>query len=198
MLDFANSPGDRDRITESLFDEFGSLKGILEAREEQLKNVDGVGKRTALMIRMIVPFIRIWERTAMAEKNHLGNIGEAEQYCKSLLIGLRQERFYAICLKANCRVIGQRIISEGSLSEVSAYPRIVVETALNYNAHSIVLCHNHPGGTNAPSAEDISSTIQLQKALQSVGVMLLDHIIVAGCDTYSMVQHGDIDYKIRK
>ena len=86
----------------------------------------------------------------------------------------------------------------GSLSEVSAYPRLVLETALNYNAHSILLTHCHPGLTCAPSPEDISSTLQLQRLLNGVGILVLDHIIVAGNRTYSMIQHGDMDYRIRK
>ena len=72
-----------------------------------------------------------------------------------------------------------------------------METALNYNAHSVLLCHNHPGGTCAPSPEDISSTLQLQRLLNGVGILVLDHIIVAGSNTYSMIEHGDIDYRIR-
>ena len=95
-------------------------------------------------------------------------------------------------------MLGRRKISEGSLSEVSAYPRMVMETALNYNAHSVLLCHNHPGGTCAPSPEDITSTIQLQQLLNGVGILVLDHIIVANDKTYSMIQHGDIDYRIKR
>ena len=72
-----------------------------------------------------------------------------------------------------------------------------METALNYNAHSVLLSHNHPGGTCAPSPEDIASTKTLQRLLNGVGILVLDHIIVAGDRTYSMIQHGDIDYRTR-
>ena len=48
-----------------------------------------------------------------------------------------------------------------------------METALNYNAHSVLLCHNHPGGTCAPSQEDIASTLQLQRLLNGVGILVL-------------------------
>ena len=107
------------------------------------------------------------------------------------------ENYYVIALNAKCNVLGQRRISMGSLSEVSAYPRLVMETALNYNAHSVLLSHNHPGGTCAPSPEDIAATKQLQRLLNGVGILVLDHIIVAGDRTYSMIQHGDIDYRVR-
>ncbi len=116
----------------------------------------------------------------------------------SLLAGERLENFHVVALNAKCNVLGQRRISTGSLSEVSAYPRLVMETALNYNAHSVLLCHNHPGGTCAPSPEDVASTLQLKQLLQGVGILVLDHIIVASGMTYSMIQHGDIDYRTRR
>ena len=133
----------------------------------------------------------------MTVPDRIGNSREAEKYCLSILAGHRTESFYVISLSAKCAVLGRRKISEGSLSEVSAYPRMVMETALNYNAHSVLLCHNHPGGTCTPSPEDLASTLQLQRLLNGVGILLLDHIIVANDSTYSMVQHGDIDYRIR-
>ncbi len=195
LLDLARCPGDREATAHFLLSEFGSLKGVLEAREEQLTRVRGIGKNGVRMIRVILPMTRVWERVCMESPDHIGNSREAEAYCKSLLIGFRHEQFWVICLNAKCRVLGKRKISDGSLTEVSAYPRMVVETALNYNAYSILLAHNHPGGTNYPSGEDINSTKILQHVLGKIGILVLDHIIVAGSESYSMIQHGDIDYR---
>ncbi len=198
LLFYANSRSDTNPLAHELLDQFGSLKGVLEARPEQLMTVKGVGKQAATLISMVVPLTRVWHRCTMEEPDRVGNSREAEHYCLSILAGERTERFYVVALNAQCKVLGRRRISEGSLSEVSAYPRMVMETALNYNAHSVLLCHNHPGGTCAPSSEDIASTLQLQRLLNGVGILMLDHIIVAGDRTYSMIQHGDIDYRIRK
>lgn len=187
--------GDNERIIESLFNAFGSFKNILEARPEQLMNVPGITKKVATLVAMITPLARLWERTCMPDPQAIRNRRDAEAFCRSLMLGERTEHFFAICLNARCQLNGYRLISEGSLSEVSAYPRSVVEAALNYNAHSLILAHNHPGGTCAPSAEDISSTLQLQRALNTIGVHVLDHIIVAGADCYSMAQHGDVEFR---
>ena len=197
LLFYANPRGDTNPIAHALLEQFGSLKGVLEARPEMLMTGTGVKETAATLISMVVPLTRVWNRCAMAEPERIGNSREAEKYCLSILAGHRSERFYVVSLNAKCQVLGRRMISEGSLSEVSAYPRIVMETALNYNAHSVLLCHNHPGGTCAPSPEDIASTLQLQRLLNGVGILLLDHIIVANENTYSMVQHGDIDYRVR-
>ncbi len=197
LIGFTNA-GKAPKVAADLLDAFGSLKGVLEARPEQLRTVAGVGAKTAALISAIVPFVRVWNREAMSTPDRIGNSREAEKYCLSLLAGRRTEGFYVIALNAKCNILGARLISEGSLSEVSAYPRMVMETALNYNAHSVLLCHNHPGGTCAPSPEDIASTVQLQRLLNGVGILVLDHIIVANESTYSMIQHGDIDYRVRK
>ena len=197
LLTFGTPRGDVNGVAHALLDEFGSLKAVLEARPEMLQKVYGVGEAQATMISMAVPLARVWERCAMADQQRITNRKDLEAYCMSRLLGSRTERFIVICVDAQCKLLGQRVISEGSLSEVSAYPRSVMETALNYNAHSVFFCHNHPGGTCAPSSEDVASTVQLQRLLNGVGILVLDHIIVAGAKTYSMAQHGDIDFRLR-
>lgn len=186
------------KLTEKLLDTFGTLKGVLEARPEQLQMVKGIGNKTASLIGMMIPMVRTWNRLCQEVPERIGNSREAERYCLSLLAGERLEHFYVIALNTKCNVLGKRRISSGSLSEVSAYPRLVAETALNYNAHSVLLCHNHPGGTCAASQEDIASTLQLQRLLNGMGILVLDHLIVCNNMTYSMIEHGDIDYRIKK
>ena len=198
VLSYAKGSKDTAGLVSRLFDTFGSLKAILEARPEQLLSVEGMTVSRASMISLVVPLTRVWHRCAMSTPDRIGNSREAETYCMSLLAGERLENFYVIALNAKCNVLGRRRISMGNLSEVSAYPRLVMETALNYNAHSVLLAHNHPGGTCSPSPEDISSTIQLQRLLNGVGILVLDHIIIANDRAYSMIQHGDIDYRVRR
>lgn len=184
-------------VAESLLDTFGSLKGVFEARPEALLNVPGVNAKTAGMVSMIIPLVRKWSELANSDPKRINNASVASDYCKRMLAGARDEEIWIICLNAQCQVVGKRKISEGTLSECGAYPRKIVETALNYNAHSVLMTHNHPGGTCAPSAEDVSSTLQIQRTLNALNILLLDHIIVAGDRTYSMIQHGDIDYRRR-
>lgn len=76
------------------------------------------------------------------------------------------------------RVTGKPLIATGSLTEVPAYPRVVLEAALSHNAHSVILCHNHPSGTLAPSENDLLQTERLSQVFQSMEISLLDHFIV--------------------
>lgn len=197
LLTTAGIRGDVPALIEKLFDIFGNFKSILEARPDQLMSVPGMREKAATLIAMVTPLARVWEKCNMQEPGRITNRREAEAYCKSLLMGERTERFYVISVNSQCRILGTQRISEGSLSEVSAYPRLVAEAALNHNAHSVFFCHNHPGGTESPSAEDIASTLQLQRLLNSMDILVLDHIIVAGSNAYSMAQHVDIDFRVR-
>ncbi len=198
LLTYGQPRKDCNQEAHDLLDAFGSMKGVLEASPDMLmKAVKGIGESQATIVSMAVPLARVWARCASENPRRIANRSDLENYCKSRLMGERVENFYVICVDAQCRLLGERRISYGSLSEVSAYPRSVMETALNYNAYSVFFCHNHPGGTCAPSTEDITSTIQLQRLLNGVGILVLDHIIVAGTQTYSMAQHGDIDFRIR-
>lgn len=197
VLFYANARGDTNVTAHELIDQFGSLKTVLEARPEMLMQVNGVGSAAATLLSFVSQLSRRYLTDMGKELKQIANRQTAETYCKSLVMGCRTERFHVICLSASCRVLGQRRISEGSLSEVNAYPRLVAETALNYNAHSVILSHNHPGGTEAPSQDDIRTTEHLQRILSGLGITLLDHIIVSGDRTYSMVQHGDMVYRNR-
>lgn len=192
LLFYARARGDVNPLAHELLDSFGSIKGVLEARPEQLMAVKGVGEETATLLSLIVPQFRKYQECVCAERKLLRNRVAAEEYCAALLAGRRTERFYVISISSAMTVLGQRAVGEGSLNEVPAYPRLVVETALNYNAFGVVLCHNHPGGIAEPSPDDVAVTQNIEAVLGHLGIRLIDHIIVAGAATYSMSLHGQL------
>jgi len=142
LLFYAKPRGDTKGIAKDLLENFGNLKGVLEARPEQLQTVKGVGESQAVFISMMLPLTRYCQKMEMTNPKQIANRHDLEAYCKSMLMGRRVEEFHVICVDAQCRVLGTRRVSEGSLSEVNAYPRLVMESALAYNAHSVFFCHN--------------------------------------------------------
>lgn len=199
LLFYGRARGDVNPLAHTLLDAFGSFRGVLEARPEQLMSIPGVGEETATLISMMLPMFRRYSACVCQEQQRISNRSEAQAYCRALLAGWRTERFYVLCLSADSQLLGQRLIAVGTLTEVPAYPRAVVETALNYNAHSVIICHNHPSGSPVPSVDDVETTKRLRYLLEGMNINLLDHLIVAGEEAYSMVQHGDLndDPKVR-
>lgn len=78
----------------------------------------------------------------------------------------------------------------GTLAQTSVYPREVVKAALRWNAGAVILVHNHPSGSPAPSRADEFLTQSLRTSLALVDVRVLDHVIVGGAQTYSFAEHG--------
>ena len=112
-------------------------------------------------------------------------------------IGLKtaaDEHAYALCLNNQNALVGLFEISHGGTGECSMSVRETCQKALLLNAAWIILSHNHPGGTCAPSPEDITATKRLEKGLNTRGIGILDHIIIPGNSDkhYSMKAHGDI------
>jgi DNA repair protein RadC len=102
----------------------------------------------------------------------------------------RYEVFYLICLDSQNRVTWADKIFEGTLNETPIYVRNLVETSLRHNACSVILAHNHPGGSLKPSNADISATRSIKAALDTITIKLVDHIIVGDDKYMSFAEKG--------
>ena len=187
LLFYTRARGTVNPLAHKLLETFGSLRGVLEAPVEQLTAVDGVGEETASLLALTVPLFRRYELCLCEEKRKLKQYHEVEDYCRALLTGLRKERFYVISVSTQMRVLGQRMIAEGDLTEVMAYPRLVVETALNQNAYGVILCHNHPGGEAIPSLGDVDVTRELEALLAKLGISSLRTGRHTACDIMRII-----------
>lgn len=88
------------------------------------------------------------------------------------------EKMGFIALNAQSDIIGIHIITEGTINQSAVYPREVILRALLHNAASIILFHNHPGGSIRPSRADIEVTERIKEACATVDIQLHDHIIM--------------------
>ncbi|EEC7405084.1 DNA repair protein [Escherichia coli] len=108
-------------------------------------------------------------------------------------LALRENEVFGVVLLDNQnRVQVWRELFQGSVNETPIYPREVVKLALQHNAASIILVHNHPSGSIEVSAQDLHITQRLQQALELIDVRVLEHFIVAGDCTVSMAERGQL------
>ncbi|WP_226582565.1 JAB domain-containing protein [Halobacillus litoralis] len=107
------------------------------------------------------------------------------------LEGLQQEYFDAIFLNTKNVVISRKNIFKGSLNASIVHPRETFKDAIRLSAASIVVAHNHPSGNANPSREDIEVTKRLSEVGKTVGIELLDHVIIgSGGSFVSMKEKG--------
>ncbi len=113
-----------------------------------------------------------------------------ELFALRLHEALEHEVFAIIFVDAQYGFIAYEEPFRGTLTQATVYPREVVKLALQHNAASVFIAHNHPSGALMPSQADVALTSHLKRALALVDVNLLDHIIVASGKTYSMAEAG--------
>lgn len=113
-----------------------------------------------------------------------------------------KEKFVCSFLDSRNKVISTSIISEGTVNSAFVFLREILKKAISYDAVSAMLSHNHPGGSNSPSKSDVDATNRIIKALSTVDIKVLDHIIVAGDRYLSFAEkglindHKEIDNKV--
>jgi DNA repair protein RadC len=115
---------------------------------------------------------------------------KVKQFLVLNLTALEREVFGVMFLDARLRLIEFEVMFDGTLTQTSVYPREVVRRALQLNAASVILSHNHPSGVPDRSQADELLTATLKSALALVDVRTLDHVIVGGLDSFSFAEHG--------
>lgn len=181
---------DTNPIAHALLDCFGSLTGVFEATVAELERVPGISHNAATFLNLVHQTGRYYQVKRAETGDILRTIDQCGSYLVPHFYGRENETVFLLCLDAKCKVLGCKLVGEGSVNSANIPIRRVVETALNTNATTVVLAHNHPSGLALPSDEDIETTMRVAKAMEAVEITLADHIVVADNDYVSMVQSG--------
>lgn len=190
LLFYAIPRKDVNELAHSLINKYGSLSGVLEADPKDLAKTPGLGLNSAILLALIPSLARTYLKDRWGTRPTLGGTVEAGKYVLTLFAGRTYEVFYVICLDAQHKVIYPALVHEGTIDQAPVYPRLIVETALRHKAHSVILAHNHPGGSPNPSPQDIDVTKKIQFALEQISITVLDHIIAAGENYVSCAERG--------
>ena len=119
----------------------------------------------------------------------------AGKYLMPKYVGHTNEMVMVVCLDNKNKVIACVKAAEGVVNSTDFSKRRIAEIAMKYNAASIIISHNHPGGVALPSRDDIESTRRILHFLREMNIPLLDHIVVADKDYVSMAEsHLLTDY----
>ena len=196
LLFYAIPQRDTNPIAHALLDHFGSLSQVLEASVEELKKVDGIKGNAATLLALVTQLCRYYQVDCAQRIEILDSLEACGNYLVPRFFGRVRETVFLLCLDAKCKVLCCKEVGEGSVNSANISIRKVVETALNANATSVVLAHNHPSGVAVPSEEDLLTTKRLYAALQAVEIVLADHIVVADGDYVSMAQTPRFDFRV--
>ena len=189
LLFYAIPRQDTKALAKDLIARFGSLHGVFEASAEELQAA-GLTPAASALLTMILPLGRRIEMSKEKNRTHIRSTADAGKAICALFRNRPEESVRAVCLDAGGRIVKQAEIAKGDVNTVHFPIRKLVEAAIGCRAVSVILAHNHPGGTIAPSREDLDATAAAKSALEAVGIRLLDHLIVAGEQYCSLREEG--------
>ncbi len=130
-------------------------------------------------------------RTESVRHYKIKNTSDTLAYCKEHFMRLatesKQEEFHVVLLDEKHRIIKTEQITVGLLNQSLTHPREVFKPAVRESASALILVHNHPSGDPTPSQDDKAITKDLKKAAETLGLRILDHIILTKDKVLSMV-----------
>lgn len=193
-LTFAIPYKDTNVIAHKLINKFGSFSGVLEADEEDIASVEGMGEVSAHFLANLLQIYNYYEKDKVSKKATIFSPHQAVEYSKKLLKGKFVEELYVICVAQNNNVEYVEKVSEGTFNQTAAPIRKIMDVMNKSKVSNIVIAHNHPKGFPQASTEDNILTKALVTSLCLSGCHLMDHVIVADDGNYySYRESGVID-----
>ncbi len=192
LLTFAIPRRDTKPLAWALIKKFGSLNGVLDASEQELSEVEGIGANSALLIHVVRATMRKYYLEQIKARKEIKTPQSVVDFCRASLQCESNEVFEIIYLTSRSTVIDVERITIGTIDRASISPRKIVESALKKKAAALIFVHNHPSGEPSPSREDIELTEAFTKIASSLGIAVMDHIIVGRGKFFSIRANCEI------
>lgn len=190
LISFSIGRKDVKKLAKVLLKKFGSFAGVLDADTKQLLQIEGIGKSTAVAIKVAKESSVKYLKQKTINRSVISSPEALVNYCKAAMTGLRDEEFRVIFLNSKNEIIDDEVLCRGTVDQTAVYPRKILERALHHNAASVIFVHNHPSGHPAPSNADKDLTRILKEAVGTVQIKVHDHMIIGREDHFSFAEAG--------
>lgn len=181
---------DTNALAHRLIRACGSLKNVLEADEDLLLSVNGMGKSSVAAIKVLSELAKRCYGTSALKERFV--FAKYKDKLIDYFAGISTEVFVIFLLGGN-GIIKTRLEYDGANDKVEIDVRELAKSIAVLKPAAAVLAHNHPSGNPKPSVADGVTTRKIASLLRVHGVRLSDHIIVAGSEVYSYFHEGEMD-----
>ena len=192
LLSGCRSADDAGALAGALLDAFGTAPRALAARPDRLRAVPGLSEDAiaALKTAEALGIRMAREQVPQTLRPAFGKYDKVVDYCRTLAGHREVEQFHVLYLDRKNGLIADRLHQQGSVCHTPVYPREVCIRCLELQASAVIAVHAHPSGDPEPSRADIDMTNRLRDALKTIGVTLLDHVIVTPNAAFSFQARG--------
>lgn len=178
----------RDEAVE-LMNRFGSLRRLFRADPRELESVEGIGKSSAVLIRLIHELMRRIDLDSLSAGLDCSDI---DTLGRLLCMVMRQEQdevMYLLALDGAKRLIKYKKLYQSHTSALNVFIRDITEYAISQHAEYIIISHNHPSGSILPSYRDEELTTNLLNGLKLLNIRLSEHIICSETAYYPIIRN---------
>lgn len=177
-------------IAKALLARFGSVSGILAADAADLKKVTGIGETVAAYLKTMAELQGRAAKETLAARPVISSWDALISYVRGQLQHEGREQFRVLFLDRKNQLIADETMGVGTVDHAPVYPREIARRALELQASSLILVHNHPSGDPTPSRADIEVTREIIDALVSLDITVHDHLIAGKNTVTSMKSSG--------
>ena len=189
-LSYAIPRKDTKSIAKELLSRFKTINGVLDSDIKELRTINGISNHIALFLNLLKDIAILYLEKGLHNKDLLSSPQVVYDYLKASLKGAVDEEFKTLFLDSRNQLIAVETLKTGTVNRSVIYPRKIVERALYNHAAGVIIAHNHPAGTLQPSQDDNTITNAIKTALETVDIVLLDHIIIGGNGYFSFKANG--------
>ncbi len=186
MLTLAIPRSDVKQPAKQLIQHFGDLRGILDAKPEEISKIKGIGTVTPIALSIIKQLATLYLGQKGKDNAPALKSQDIENYWRMEIGNSDIEQFGVTYLDSALKLLGDHKIHwHGTIDRAAVYPREIMAEALKRKASAIVLAHNHPNGIMQPSEEDKIITEQIVLAAETLDIKVFDHFIVSKKSAFS-------------
>ena len=182
-----------DLMRKILSEHGNSLRTLSTLSRKELLKYTGIGPAKAVSIQAAMELGKRLLLETKGPKAKFTSSADAHDYFRVKMSDMPHEECHLLLLNVKNQFMGHHVVSRGGISESSVDVRLVLRHALIAGAPNLILAHNHPSGNPMPSRQDDDLTMRLQKACQTMGLRLLDHIIIGDDSYYSYADEGRVN-----
>lgn len=158
----------------------------------QITQIKGIGEAKAISVIAALELGRRRKAIDALTREKITSSRDVIEIFQPILADLPHEEFWALLLNKANKVIEKVRVSQGGVAGTVVDVKIIIKSAVEKLASSIIIAHNHPSGNPKPSDKDISITKKLKEAGNLLDISLLDHIIITDNECYSFADNGNL------
>lgn len=178
-------------LAHRLLERFSNLQTLARADASEITTIPGVGPARSAALVAAFELGRRASRPRDGEWRTVSGPEDGAEVLRPFLDGLGQEAVAVLHLGARHQLLRVQVVALGGLNAAAIQPREVFRGAIASGAAAVVVGHNHPSGSPEPSADDVRLTRRLAACGETLGVTLLDHLVL-GDGSYASLREMDL------